>query len=856
MNKPVWFTTMNKPMSFTTTNKPVSSTTMNNQKALTAGVSAPPHDGPHSIPIENNSKAGNSPQIIDYAKGGVDQSGKSCELKFGSYCLWREQHREDMKDAMVKRLKDQLFVARAYFPSIAKLPSQDKLSRELRQNIQEVERVLSESTTDVDLPPQFLSSWAIDNVSSFSTELSTNCFIRIEKKLQRLQASIAKAKTFLVDCNNVDKKLRQIYDMTEDEANFHMKQSVFLYQLAVQTMPKSHHCLSMRLTVEYFRSPLDDTDSSLADKYVNRAFQHFVIFSTNVLASSVVINSTVMHAKDSGKLVFHVLTDQENYFAMKLWFFRNTYKEATVELKMKPKISVPFTTMNKPVWFTTMNKPVLSTTMNKPVSFSTTNKPVSSTAMNNQKALTAGVSAPPHDGPHSLPVENKSKACDSAQVIDYAKGGVDQSGKSCELKFGSYCLWREQHREDMKDAMVKRLKDQLFVARAYFPSIAKLPSQDKLSRELRQNIQEVERVLSESTTDVDLPPQFLSSWAIDNVSSFSTELSTNCFIRIEKKLQRLQASIAKAKTFLVDCNNVDKKLRQIYDMTEDEANFHMKQSVFLYQLAVQTMPKSHHCLSMRLTVEYFRSPLDDTDSSLADKYVNRAFQHFVIFSTNVLASSVVINSTVMHAKDSGKLVFHVLTDQENYFAMKLWFFRNTYKEATVEVLNIEQLNLDNRKLYLSLPLEFRVSYSIDAQSRTEYLSTFSHSHYLLPEIFKNLEKVVVLDDDVVVQQDLSALWSLNMEGKVNAAVQLCSVKLSLLKSVLGKNSFDKNSCAWMSGLNVIDLVKWRKLDLTETYKKFVTEQKDEAPGMAAEASEVTAVGERKVIRRTVPVEVI
>ncbi|CAN6581714.1 unnamed protein product [Malus baccata var. baccata] len=109
--------------------------------------------------------------------------------------------------------------------------------------------------------------------------------------------------------------------------------------------------------------------------------------------------------------------------------------------------------------------------------------------MNNQKALTAGVSAPPHDGPHSLPVENKSKACDSAQVIDYAKGGVDQSGKSCELKFGSYCLWHEQHREDMKDTMVKRLKDQLFVARAYFPSIGKLPSQDKLSRELRQTPQ-------------------------------------------------------------------------------------------------------------------------------------------------------------------------------------------------------------------------------------------------------------------------------------------------------------------------------------------------------------------------------
>ena len=59
-----------------------------------------------------------------------------------------------MKDFMVKKLKDQLFVARAYYPSIAKLPSQEKLTHELKQNIQELERILSESSTDADLPPQ------------------------------------------------------------------------------------------------------------------------------------------------------------------------------------------------------------------------------------------------------------------------------------------------------------------------------------------------------------------------------------------------------------------------------------------------------------------------------------------------------------------------------------------------------------------------------------------------------------------------------------------------------------------------------------------------------------------------------
>lgn len=58
-----------------------------------------------------------------------------------------------MKDAIVKRLKDQLFMARAYYPSIAKLKHQERFTRELKQHIQEHERMLSDTIADADLPP-------------------------------------------------------------------------------------------------------------------------------------------------------------------------------------------------------------------------------------------------------------------------------------------------------------------------------------------------------------------------------------------------------------------------------------------------------------------------------------------------------------------------------------------------------------------------------------------------------------------------------------------------------------------------------------------------------------------------------
>ncbi|XP_049374918.1 probable galacturonosyltransferase 7 isoform X16 [Solanum verrucosum] len=400
---------------------------------------------------------------------------------------------------------------------------------------------------------------------------------------------------------------------------------------------------------------------------------------------------------------------------------------------------------------------------------------------------------------------------------------IDEGEKLCELKFGSYCLWRRNHKEKVNDFTVRKMKDLLYVARAYYPSIAKLPALDKLSHEMKQNIQDFERVLSVTTVDKDLPPL------------------------IDQKLPKMEAVIAQAKACRVDCSNVDKKFRQLVDLTEDEATFHMRQSAFLYQLAVQTMPKSHHCLSMRLTVEYFRDPPPDIDQSLAERHLNPDLHHFVIFSSNVLASSAVINSTVTHAKESENQVFHVVTDRQNYFAMKLWFSRNKYMEATVEVLNIEDHKLENNKastsIHLSLPEEYRVSFhKVDGPPTTEYLSVFSHSHYLLPEIFPSLKKVVVLDDDIIVQRDLSVLWGINMDGKVNGAVQCCSVRLIQLQKLFADKRLDETSCAWMSGLNVIDLVRWKEQDISGRYLKLVTEMNSEE-AVALRASLLAFQGE-------------
>ncbi|KAF8707032.1 hypothetical protein HU200_030480 [Digitaria exilis] len=181
-------------------------------------------------------------------------------------------------------------------------------------------------------------------------------------------------------------------------------------------------------------------------------------------------------------------------------------------------------------------------------------------------------------------------------------------------------------------------------------------------------------------------------------------------------------------------------------------------------------------------------------------------QHYVIFSRNILAVSTTINSTVLNSQDSGSIVFHLFTDAQNFYAMKHWFDRNSYLEATVHVTNIEDhqkipKDADSLEMEQIWPSEeFRVTirnYSEppQRQMRTEYISVWPFA----------------------IPKDLSYLWNLDMDGKVIGAIQFCGVTLGQLRSYIAEHSFNSDACVWLSGLNVIELEKWRDLRVTSMY---------------------------------------
>ncbi|VVB09579.1 unnamed protein product [Arabis nemorensis] len=197
-----------------------------------------------------------------------------------------------------------------------------------------------------------------------------------------------------------------------------------------------------------------------------------------------------------------------------------------------------------------------------------------------------------------------------------------------------------------------------------FPHV-KFTSPAKLKR---HQCGENQRVIGKATSDADLP-----SSALDQAKAMGHALSL-------------------AKDELYDCHELAKKFRAMLQSTERNVDGLKKKGTFLIQLAAKTFPQPLHCLSLQLAADYFLLGLNEEDAVKKDanriKFEDPSLYHYAIFSDNVLATSVVVNSTVLNAKEPQKHVFHIVTDKLNFAAMKMWFRINAPVDATIQVENI------------------------------------------------------------------------------------------------------------------------------------------------------------------------
>lgn len=219
-------------------------------------------------------------------------------------------------------------------------------------------------------------------------------------------------------------------------------------------------------------------------------------------------------------------------------------------------------------------------------------------------------------------------------------------------------------------------------------------------------------------------------------------------------------------------------------------------------ISANSIPKSLHCLAMRLVEERVAHPerySDDSDLNRPE-FEDPSLFHYAIFSNNVIATAVVVNSTAKNAAEPEKHVFHVITDRMYLAAMQVWFkMRPPAGGAHVEIKSVEDFGFLNSSIAL------------------DYLK------FYLPEMYPKLRRILFLDEDVVVQRDLTDLWRIDMDGKVNAAVETCfgsfhrySQYLNFSNPII-REKFNPKACAWAFGMNLFDLDAWRHEGCTEDF---------------------------------------
>ncbi|KAL8160128.1 hypothetical protein V2J09_001665 [Rumex salicifolius] len=407
---------------------------------------------------------------------------------------------------------------------------------------------------------------------------------------------------------------------------------------------------------------------------------------------------------------------------------------------------------------------------------------------------------------------------DNEVIVKLENAAIERSKSVDTAVLGKYNTWRREADKGNADSTVRLMRDQIIMAKVYL-SIAKTKNKLDLFIELQNQLKESQRALGEARSDADLQQS------------------------VPEKIKAMAQVLSKAKERLYDCKLITRKLRAMLQSADEQVRSLKKQSTFLSQLAAKTIPNGIHCLSMRLTIDYYLLPLEKRKFPRSQNLENPKFYHYALFSDNVLAASVVVNSTIVNAKEPEKHVFHLVTDKLNFGAMNMWFLLNPPAKATIHVENVDEfkwLNSSYCPVLRQLESASMKEYYFKADHPTtisagasnlkyrnpKYLSMLNHLRFYLPQVYPKLDKILFLDDDIVVQRDLTGLWAVNLHGKVNGAVETCGESFHRFDKYLNfsnphiAQNFDANACGWAYGMNMFDLKQWKKKDITGIYHKW------------------------------------
>lgn len=104
--------------------------------------------------------------------------------------------------------------------------------------------------------------------------------------------------------------------------------------------------------------------------------------------------------------------------------------------------------------------------------------------------------------------------------------------------------------------------------------------------------------------------------------------------------------------------------------------------------------------------------------------------------------------------------------------------------------------------------------------------------YLADLIPNSVKRVIYLDSDLVVVDDITKLWGVDLEGKVLAAPEYCHANFTMYFTDrfwsdrdLAHTFEGRRPCYFNTGVMVVDVEKWRQLGFTQKVEEWMGVQK-------------------------------
>lgn len=144
-------------------------------------------------------------------------------------------------------------------------------------------------------------------------------------------------------------------------------------------------------------------------------------------------------------------------------------------------------------------------------------------------------------------------------------------------------------------------------------------------------------------------------------------------------------------------------------------------------------------------------------------------------------------------------------------------------KSTFPYLNFKIYRFDSRRVQGKISRSIRQALDQPLNYARTYLADTMSAH---------VKRVIYLDSDLIVVDDIAKLWSVDMEDKVVAAPEYCHANFSRYFTnrfwsdpKLAKTFEGRNPCYFNTGVMVMDVEKWRKEGYTQRVEEWMVVQK-------------------------------